>query len=909
MPKAKLFLLDGSAIFYRSYFAFIRNPLINSKGENTSATFGFLNTVFKIIEDERPEYLAVVFDTKEPTFRHEIYDQYKATREKMPEDMVITIPRMMHALKTLNLPLLEKPGFEADDIIATLSNKYASTDLDVFIVSGDKDLAQLINDHVKMYAVATPPVIMGREEIKEKYGIFPEQVIDWLALMGDSSDNVPGVPSVGQKTAVSLLETYDTLENLYKNLEELPKKNIKEKLIENHDLALLSKKLVTLDDNVELEHNLNDLVLKGWDKQEVEVLLKDMEFNRLVTRSSVVNDLIGKTEVAASDDIETKSVKYILVNDQKLFNELLRKWKKVDEFVFDLETDSLDTFIAKIAGIAICFDKNNAYYIAVNHTDSKLNEKEVLDSVKPIFENKMIKKCGQNIKYDTMILRQHNIGVQNIYFDTMIASFLINSSSSQHNLDNLAQEYLNHKMISIEEVIGAGKNQKLMTELHVGEVSDYACEDADITRRLMQILKPKLKELGLEDLFYNIEMPLVQVLMEMEEQGVTLDTKLLDNLSVELEKDIIDYTNQIYEQAGEEFNINSPAQLGTILFEKLEIHKQLNMRTPKKTKTGQYSTSEQILERYFQHPLPKTILEYRKLAKLKNTYVDALPNLIKDKTGRVHTSYNQTIAATGRLSSINPNLQNIPIRTEIGRQMRKAFKPAEKDTVILSADYSQIELRIMSHLSGDEKMQESFEKDLDIHQATAAQIFNVDISEVSSDQRRKAKEINFGIIYGMSKYGLSNRLEISVDEAETFIFEYFATYPKIQEFMQDTIQFASQNGFVVTMKNRRRYLPQIASTNRQLREFGERTSINTPIQGSAADLIKIAMINVHNAIEDKGLKSKMILQVHDELVFEVPKNEIEEMKKLVKEKMESAIIISVPIKVDMGIGENWLEAH
>jgi len=908
---AKLFLLDGSAIFYRSYFAFIRNPLINSKGENTSATFGFLNTIFKIIEDERPEYMAVIFDTKEPTFRHKMYEPYKATREKMPEDMVITIPRMMQALKTLNLPILDKAGFEADDIIATLAREHASDDLEVFIVSGDKDLAQLINHQIFMYAVATPPNIMGREEIKEKYGIYPEQVVDWLALMGDSSDNVPGVPSVGKKTAVTLLETYDTMDKLYENVEELTKKNTREKLIENKDLALLSKKLVTLDDKVELDHNLNDLALKGWDKQEVEVLLKDMEFNRLVNRSSYVNDLIDNVKSTNVEKVETgtETTKYILINSRPEFEVLLETWKKTDEFVFDLETDSLDTFIANIAGIAVCFDEDNAYYIAVNHTDSKLNEKEVLQAVKPIFEEKSIKKCGQNIKYDTMIMRQHGIDVQNIYFDTMIASFLINSSSSQHNLNSLAQEYLNHNMIKIEEVIGSGKNQKLMTDLSAADVSNYACEDADITRRLMQVLKPQLKELELEDLFHQIEMPLVEVLMEMEEHGVTLDTQLLDSLSAKLEKDIIDYTKDIYEQAGEEFNINSPAQLGTILFDKLQIHKELNMRTPKKTKTGKYSTNEQVLERYFRHSLPKTILEYRKLAKLKSTYVDALPNLKKDKTGRVHTSYNQTIAATGRLSSINPNLQNIPIRTEIGREMRRAFKPAESNAIILSADYSQIELRIMAHLSGDEKMRESFENDLDIHQATAAQIFNVELSEVTTDQRRKAKEINFGIIYGMSKYGLSNRLEISVEEAEAFIFEYFATYPKIQEFMHNTIQFATQNGYVLTMKNRRRYLPQIISDNRQLREFGERTSINTPIQGSAADLIKIAMIDVHQEMHKHKLKSKMILQVHDELVFEVPQNEVDVMKKLVKEKMESAIKLSVPIKVDMGTGDNWLEAH
>lgn len=906
---AKLFLLDGSAIFYRSYFAFIRNPLINSKGENTSATFGFLNTVFKIIEDERPEYMAVIFDTKEPTFRHEMYEPYKATREKMPEEMSATYPRMIQALQTLNLPILDKVGFEADDIIATLARKYASADLTVYIVSGDKDLAQLINDNIKMYTVATPPVIMGREEIKEKYGIYPEQVIDWLALMGDSSDNIPGVPSVGQKTAKSLLEEYGTLENVYDNVQELTKKNIKEKLIENHDLALLSKKLVTLDDDVELDHSLEDFVLKSWDKQEVEVLLKDMEFNRLVSRSVAVFDLIGKPGDTEKEDVDTQSAKYVLINDKNQFDNFVNKWSEADEFVFDLETDSLDTFVAKIAGIAICLEADKAYYIAINHPDSVLEEEYVLREIKPIFENKSIKKVAQNIKFDTMILRQHGIPVQNLYFDTMVASFLINSSSSQHNLDNLAQEYLNYKMISIEEIIGSGKNQKLMTELPSGEVFTYACEDADITMKLKQLMEPKLKELKLEDLFYSIEMPLIEVLMEMEEQGVTLDLPLLESLSRNLEKDIEQYKKKIFDMADEKFNINSPQQLGVILFDKLAIHKQLNMRTPKKTKTGQYSTSEQVLERYFQHPLPKTILEYRKLTKLKNTYVDALPSLIKEKTGRVHTSYNQTIAATGRLSSVNPNLQNIPIRTEIGREMRKAFKPAQKDTVILSADYSQIELRIMAHLSGDEKMRDSFEKDLDIHQATAAQIFGVSLSEVTADHRRKAKEINFGIIYGMSKYGLSNRLEIPVQEAEQFIYEYFATYPKIQEFMQETIKFASQNGYVVTMKNRRRYLPQIASTNRQLREMAERTSINTPIQGSAADLIKIAMIEIHKEIHKRKLSSKMILQVHDELVFEVPLSEIDLMKRLIREKMESAIKLSVPVKVEMGVGKNWLEAH
>jgi DNA polymerase-1 len=588
---------------------------------------------------------------------------------------------------------------------------------------------------------------------------------------------------------------------------------------------------------------------------------------------------------------------------------LVNDLKKQEKFVFDLETDSLDTFTAQIAGIAISYKANTAWYIVVNHPDANITAENVFKKIKPIFKDPKIKKVAQNIKFDTMVMRQNGIEVENLYFDTMIASFLINSTSSQHNLDTLATEYLDYHMISIEELIGSGKNQKKMTDLMATEVYEYACEDADITWRLMEVFAPKLKELELESLFYDLEMPLVKVLIEMEEQGVGLDLELLKSLSFELSEKIEKLEKDIYEQVGEKFNINSPQQLGNILFEKLEIHKEIGIRKPKRTKTGQYSTSEQVLERYHAHPLPKTLLDYRKLAKLKNTYVDALPDLIHPKTGRVHTSFNQTITATGRLSSVNPNLQNIPIRTEIGRQMRKAFKPAERSTLIMSADYSQIELRIMAHLSADEEMCSSFEQDLDIHQATAAKVFNIELSEVTDDQRRKAKEINFGIIYGMSKYGLSNRLEISVNEAEEFIFNYFATYPKIQDFMRKTIADADKKGYVTTMKGRRRYMPQIHSSNRQLREFAERTSINTPIQGSAADMIKIAMINIHRAIKEANLMSKMILQVHDELVFEVPKNEVERLYGIIKKYMEKALLLRVPVKVEIGTGKNWLEAH
>ena len=913
MSREKLFLIDGSAIFYRSYFAFIRNPLINSKGENTSATYGFLNTIFKIIEDELPQYLAIIFDTREPTFRHKIYEEYKATRERMPEEMAASFPRLVDALQTLQFTILEKVGFEADDLIATIARRYGSRNLQVLIVSGDKDLAQLVTADINIYVPAKsnqePLQILDAKGIKEKYGVLPEQIQDWLALMGDKSDNIPGIPGIGEKTASTLINQYQSLENIYNRVDSIEKKSIQEKIIVHKELALLSRKLVTLDQDVKLDIELSDLKLKKWDQHQVEVLLKDMEFGRLLTRAAQANELLGGTDIPTTKIISTAKVRYHKINTEQDLADLMVRWRKVDHFVFDVETDSLDTFVAMLAGIAICFTEDEAYYIVLNHPDSRLSEKEVLQQIGPFFTNPKIKKIGQNIKFDTMVLRQHGIQISNLYFDTMLASYLINSTSNQHSLDNLAHEYLDYKMISIEEVIGSGKNQKKMTELASDLVYEYACEDADITMKLKNIFAPKLKELDLENLFYTIEMPLVPVLIDMEEQGVKLDLALLAALSKKIQKELLELERSIYRYAGEEFNINSPQQLGLLLFDKLEIHKSLAMRKPQRTKTGQYATSEQVLERYQKHELPKTILEYRKLFKLKSTYVDALPDLIHPKTGRVHTSYNQAVAATGRLSSVNPNLQNIPIRTEIGREMRRAFIPADNKSLLLSADYSQIELRIVAHLAGDKKMKQSFIDDLDIHAATAAQIFAVPLEEVNADQRRKAKEINFGIIYGMSKYGLANRLDISVEEAERFMINYFATYPSIQEFMRRTIEEAGKKGYVTTIMGRIRYMPQIRSANRQLREFAERTSINTPIQGSAADLIKKAMIDIQQAIAVKKLNSRMILQVHDELVFEVPKTEKDIITTLVKKKMETAFKLDLPLKVDVGIGQNWLEAH
>jgi DNA polymerase-1 len=913
MSKKKLFLLDGSAIFYRSYFAFIRNPLINSKGENTSATFGFLNTLFKIIEDEHPDYLAIIFDTKEPTFRHKMYPEYKVTREKMPQEMAETYPRLIQTLQTLNINLFDLAGYEADDLIATFAKNFSSDNVQVYIVSGDKDLAQLVNENVFLFSAARKAgesnEILDREGVKSKYGIYPERIKDWLALMGDKSDNVPGVPSVGEKTALNLLEEYSSLEDIYKRIESVQRDKLRDALKNNKDNAYLSYDLVCLDEQVPVETDLENLKLKLWDSINLNSILQEMEFNRLVAKAESIRNLIAGDngiEKQMSNDSDTS---YHLVETEEQFKQLLEIIKNAKEFAFDLETDSLDTFTAVIAGIALSFTEKCAYYISINHQDSRLSQDEVLSKLKPFFADEKVSKIGQNTKFDTMILRQNGTPVKNLFFDTMIASYLIDASAGHHNLNDLAQKYLNHQMIPIEDIIGSGKTEKKMTELSANFVCNYACEDADITLRLKHILEKKLNALEMEELFHQIEMPLVEVLIEMEEQGVTLDTKLLAQLERKLDSEIVKLRSHIFTLAGEEFNINSPQQLGTILFDKLEIQKDLNIRKPKRTKTGQYATSEQILERYSRHPLPDTLLEYRHLNKLLNTYITALPKLIHPKTGKVHTSFNQTIAATGRLSSINPNLQNIPIRTKIGREMRKAFIPSTKNTVILSADYSQIELRIMAHLSGDTKMQESFKNDQDIHVTTAAQIFNIPLEEVDSEQRRRAKAINFGIIYGMSKYGLSNRLAIPVEEAETFIFDYFATYPNIQDFMRHTIAFARENGYVKTMLGRRRYLPQIAAGNRQIREFAERTSINTPIQGSAADLIKKAMIDIHHAITKRALSCKMILQVHDELVFEVPEKELDDVSSLVKVKMEQALSLSIPLKVDIGIGANWLEAH
>ncbi len=908
--RKRIFLIDGSALFYRSYFAFIRNPLINSKGENTSASFGVAAYLLKIILEEKPDYLAMIFDPKGPTFRHEMYKPYKATREKMPEEMADQYPRIVELVKTFDIPLLEIPGYEADDVIGTLAKRAEERGLEVFMATSDKDMMQLLSPHIKMYSMrpGRDSEIMDTAYLQDKFGLTPQQVIDYLALMGDASDNVPGVPKVGDKTARSLLQEFGSLENIYAKLDSITKKSIRESLAENPDKAKLSKKLVTIDTHVPVDIDWEALKLTPPAVNKLVPLFKELEFKSLISR--LMENRSEAVETVDARKFDSKNQKYQLVETPEMLAALSGQLHKQLFFVFDTETTGLDAFASEVIGIAFCWKENEAYYVPLNHPSGELSDSAVWQALKPIMENQTIKKGGQNIKYDALMLWQHGVDVQGMNFDTMIANYLVASETRQNKLDILVKKYLNYEMIPIEKLIGPkGKKQKNMRDIPISEVYPYACEDADMTFRLKTILQKKLAESDTEKLFHEVEMPLVEVLLEMEKNGVKLDVGFLKAMSKELEISLAELQTEIFKLAGEEFNINSPLQMGKILFEKLEIHRELSKRPPKRTPTGQFSTSESVLLKYEKHPVVHKILDFRKLAKLKSTYVDALPQLISPRTGRLHTSFNQTIAATGRLSSSDPNLQNIPIRGERGREIRKAFIPGDPGSYILSADYSQVELRIMAHISGDEGLKQAFLNGEDIHATTAAAVFNVPLDEVTPDMRRKAKEVNFGIIYGISRYGLASRLDIASDEAEQIIINYFARFPKVNDYIRDVIAFARQNHYVATILNRRRYLPEINSRNGTIRQNAERMAINARIQGSAADLIKVAMINIFRKLKAKNLQTKMLLQVHDELVFEVPENEIEQVKKLVVHEMENALELDVPLKADAGEGKNWLEAH
>ena len=882
--RPRLFLIDGSALAYRAYFAFINNPLINSKGENTSAVFAFTNSLLKILDEEKPDYMAVIFDTPEPTFRHKAFADYKATRQKMPPDMADQLPRIKEVIQAMNIPILEVPGFEADDVMGTLAKKAEKEGLETYLVTGDKDFLQLASPLTKIYnpkRTGQEVEILDVEGVKQKLGVPPERVADVLGLMGDKSDNVPGVPGIGQKTAARLVNQFGSLEAVVENADKIGQENLRKSLKENAHQALLSKELVIIKTDAPVEIDLHQLKLGQMDRRRLLELFKDLEFNSLLDR------------IAPEEETE---VEYHTVKTQDQLEGLLLKLRQSGGFVLDIQTSDSSPLRAEILGFSFSCEPKRAYYLPA--------EDEVLNRLKPIFEDESIKKYGQNIKHDMLVLSRYGIELKGVDFDTMVAAYLLNPSGREHSLDTLSVEHLSYKKTSLSELIGKGKSQKSLREVPLEQLSRYACEEADLTFRLKEVLEPKLREAELYDLFQRVEMPLVTVLMEMERNGVSLDMELLQRMSRRLEEELNRLMKKIYELAGEEFNINSPQQLGRILFEKLKLPK------AKRTKTG-YSTDVSVLEELAKvHPLPKELLEYRQLSKLKSTYIDALPKLVNPHTGRVHTSFNQTVTATGRLSSSDPNLQNIPIRTELGREIRRAFVPGDPSTqVILDADYSQIELRIMAHLSGDETLRRSFLNDEDIHRTTASVVFEVPPDQVTSELRRRAKEINFGIMYGMGAYGLAMRLDITPEEAQKFINNYFIKYPKVNDFIIRTITEARRNGYVTTLLNRRRYLPEILSENRRKREFAERTAINTPIQGSAADLIKVAMINISRRLKERGLRTKMILQVHDELVFEVPKDELEDVKSLVKSQMEGAIKLDVPVKVDIGVGPNWLEAH
>ena len=909
MAQKRLYLIDGSAVFYRAYFAFIRNPLFNSRGENTSATYGFTLQLMKILSEERPDYIAVVFDTKEPTFRHRKFAEYKATRQKMPEEMADQYPRIVEIIKAFHIPLIEEPGYEADDVIGTLARRAEKEGIETYMVTGDKDFLQLLSPLIKMYKVrpGKDPEIWDIERLQKELGLTPEQVPDYLALMGDKSDNIPGVPKVGEKTALELLRQFGSLENLYAHLDNVTKPALRKRLAENRELAFLSRELVTIDTNVPVSVKIETLKAQPADGEALRQIFEKLEFRSLMER---IPEFTGDTSIPAVETFENSQQDYQLVDTLEKLHQLKQTLQSSSFFVFDTETTGLDVFRSDIIGLSFSLKPFQAYYVPLHLEGANFTPETVFQMLKPVFENPAIPKGGQNIKFDGLMLWQHDINLKGITFDTMIAHYLLNPGSRQHNLDTLSLQYLNYRMIPIEKLIGKkGKNQRNMKDIPVEVVFPYACEDADITFRLKEILEAKLKETETYNLFQTVEMPLVEVLMQMEKNGVKLDVAFLQQMSQRLAEELARLENLIYQEAGETFNINSPQQLGIILFEKLQIHTQFGVKRAGRTPTGQYSTSESVLEKYQTHPLVGKILEYRKLKKLKSTYVDALPKLISPRTGRLHTSFNQTVTATGRLSSSDPNLQNIPVRDPLGQEIRRAFIPENAEDFILSADYSQIELRIMAHLSGDPGLKAAFERGEDIHASTAAAIFDIPIQEVTPDHRRKAKEVNFGIIYGISPYGLASRLGIDAEEAKQIIFNYFARFPRVNDYITHVLAFAHQHKYVTTILNRRRYIPEIDSKNANVRQNAERIAINTTIQGSAADLIKIAMINIHQYLQESGLRTRMILQVHDELVFEVPAAELEVVKPVIQQKMEQAMSLSVPLKVDIGVGKNWLEAH
>lgn len=937
MNKNKLFLLDAYALIYRAYYAFIKFPRIDSKGRNTSAIFGFINTLEEVLNKENPTHIAIGFDPDGPTFRHLEYESYKAQREATPEVIKASVPYIKEIIKAYNIPILEVPGYEADDVIGTVAKKMDREQFDVYMMTSDKDYGQLTEPTIFIYRPkygGNDYEILDDKKVIEKYNIeYPAQVIDLLGLMGDSSDNIPGCPGIGEKTAVKLLKEFGSIENLLENTDQLKgaqKRNVEE----NKEQILLSKYLATIKTDVPVDIEADELLLREKNEKELMTLFEDLEFRTLLSRvfkqepsnktvAPLQGELFGDSSFSSETvnvttgiltskpdnyilseltDIHSTPHNYITVKTDKEMESLCKSLLEQKSVCFDTETTGMDPLLSELVGLSFAFKEGEAYYVPISE-DQETAQRQV-NIFKPFFENEEIEKVGQNIKYDILELRNYNVRVKGALFDTMVAHYLLNPEL-RHGMDYMAETYLNYKTIHIEDLIGPkGKNQKNMRDVEISIVAEYAAEDADITLKLKNILKEEIKNNNLTTLFYEIECPLIYVLADMEWTGVRLDLKALEELSCQYSDELKKIEKEIIEMAGVDFNINSPKQIGEVLFDRLKI-----VDKPKKTKTGQYKTGEEELEKIrSKHPIISKILEQRGVKKLLTTYIDAFPLLVNPKTGKVHTSFNQTVAATGRLSSTDPNLQNIPIRDERGKELRRVFIP-DDGCLFVSSDYSQIELRIMAHLSGDENMIEAFNKGQDIHAATASKIFKIPIEEVDQDMRRKAKTANFGIIYGITPFGLSERLTIPRTEAKELIDDYFSTFSGVKKYMENSIEKAREYGYVETVYGRKRYLPDISSRNATVRGFAERNAINAPIQGSAADIIKVAMVRIHKRLEQDNKKSKMIMQVHDELNFNVVPEELDYIREMVVEEMENSYHMNVQLKTEIGVGENWLVAH
>ncbi len=932
----KLFLLDAYALIYRAYYAFIKNPRINSKGMNTSAIFGFVNTLADVLKRQQPTHIGVAFDPAGPTFRHEAYEQYKAQREETPEAIRLSVPIIKEIIAAYRIPILEVSGYEADDVIGTLATTAGARGIDTYMMTPDKDYGQLVSEHVFMYRPRFGDKdfdTLGVEEVKAKFGIErPEQVIDLLGLMGDSSDNIPGCPGVGEKTAQKLISEFGSIENLLANTDQL-KGALKKKVEEHAEEIKFSRFLATIKTDVPIELNMDSLLVKEPDEEKLRTLFEELEFRNLADRvlkgdkpataptkkaskkednsptlfqadffDLFTDESTDEPKYSTLAGLEETTYNYQLVDTKDKRDELLRNLRTHDFLVLDTETTGTEPMASELVGMSFSVAEGEAWYVPV--PADRAEATAIVEEFRDVLTNPKTTKVGQNIKYDLLMLAQYGVWLAGPLFDTMVAHYVL-SPELHHGMDYLAEVLLHYRTIPIEELIGPkGKNQKNMRDLAPEEVYKYACEDADVTLRLKNVLEKQLREQGAYDLFHDIEMPLVPVLAQMEFNGVRIDTDALRETSALYTQRLQEIEQDIYSLAGQPFNISSPKQVGEMLFETLKISAKA-----KKTKGGQYSTSEEVLESLRdKHPVVGRILDYRGLKKLLSTYIDALPALINPRTGRIHTSFNQTVTATGRLSSSNPNLQNIPIRHEDGREIRRAFIP-DDGCEFFSADYSQIELRIMAHLSGDSNMMEAFRLGQDIHAATAAKVYKVPLTEVTRDQRSKAKTANFGIIYGISAYGLSDRMHVPVKEAKELIDGYFQTYPQVKAYMDSSIALARDKGYTETICRRRCYLPDINSHNAVVRGYAERNAINAPIQGSAADIIKVAMANIHQRFQREGIRSKMLIQVHDELNFSVLPEERDRVKRIVIEEMEGAYLMQVPLQADCGWGKNWLEAH